>query len=77
MSSRVTPDAAAAGVTPLEIEPVDPHASGYIWTALDGSVEITAARAGRDKLFADVATELSPLEGVLSDLVDDVASAWL
>jgi len=66
-------DAAAPGVTPLDIEPVDPHAGGYTWTAVDGSV---ASRAGRDQLFADSATELSPLETVLSDLVDDIAAAW-
>jgi hypothetical protein len=65
---------AVPGVTPLDIEPVDPRAGGYTWTAVDGSV---ASRAGRDQLFADLATGLSPLEGVLSDLVDDVAAAWI
>ena len=34
---------AATGVTPLDIEPGDPAAGGYTWTASDGSVWIGAA----------------------------------
>jgi hypothetical protein len=30
----------------------------------------------RDRLFGDLPTELSPLEGVLTDLADDVSSVW-
>jgi hypothetical protein len=31
----------------------------------------------RDRILADLATELSPLESVLTDLAGDIAAAWL
>jgi hypothetical protein len=37
--------AAAPGLTPLDLQPVDPHAGGYTWTAAAGSVAISAPNA--------------------------------
>jgi hypothetical protein len=39
---------AAAGVAVLDIEPLDPRAGGYAWTAVDGSVSIAAPTVRRN-----------------------------
>jgi len=75
-------------VAPLDIEPVDLRAGGYTWTDADGSVAIvegqpcpalsekSVAEALRDQIFGDEQMEFSPLEALLTDLADDIGSAW-
>lgn len=77
-------------VVTLDIEPVDPHAGGYTWTAVDGGVALAAPEAWHkatyprdagasrlpDRLFVNLEAELSPLENVLTDLAGDIASEW-
>jgi len=60
-------------VVALDIEPVDPYAGGYSWTAMDGSVAIAAANVWHNaaNLF-----DLDGLEDLLADLVNDIAAAW-
>ena len=65
-------------VVALDIEPVDPRAGGYTWTAVDGNLLIgLASPAGaRDLRVQDLQLELNDLEPVLADLAADIASAW-
>jgi hypothetical protein len=89
---RGDPLAERAGHGVLDIEAVDPWAGGYTWTAVDGSLAITAADGGDESPRPSVrrsgegrdvpptrmpATAVLPeLEAALEDLVDDVAWAW-
>jgi hypothetical protein len=52
-------------------------------TPLAAGIQLRPAAAGEpstdnleDRLFAELETEVSSLEGVLTDLADDIASAW-
>lgn len=63
--------------TALDIEPVDPWAGGYIWTAADGSLAIAAGNAGpRDQRGADRLPGDCYLESLLDEFAGDVASIW-
>jgi hypothetical protein len=65
-------------VVALDIEPVDPRAGGYTWTAVDGNLLIGLASptGARDLRVQDLQLELNDLEPVLADLAADIASAW-
>jgi hypothetical protein len=65
-NDRLKPALRTAGhVVALDIEPVDPRAGGYVWTAADGSL-----------LIGPAPPELESLDELLAVLASDIASAW-
>jgi hypothetical protein len=74
-------DPLAERAVTLDIEPVDPRAGGYVWTAVDGGVALAPLQAERtaegggsrgelhDRVFRGLEAGLSWLEETLPDLV--------